>query len=289
MAEAWSILVHGGAKTIRPGREAANRAGCLAALAAGQAVLEAGGAATDAVVAAIKVLEDDATFNAGRGAVRNADGEVELDAALMDGATLDVGAVAAMRRAKNPIEVARAMLRDRPVLLVGEGADRYAGERGAALCEPGYHIASEVLADEACDTVGCVARDWRGDLAAGTSTGGLDGVRPGRVGDSPLPGCGLAAENGTGAASFSGDGESIVRLTLAGRLMGDMPRAGSREAAARAIAQMARVGGEAGCIVLDPSGEPGVAHNSDHFAFGFAAHDRAPSAFLHKDEFDHDR
>src|SRR3978361_89550 len=114
MSEYWSIRVQGGAKAIQPERQEANRQGCLAALAVGEAVLEGGGTAVDAVVAAIKVLEDDAIFNAGRGAVRNMEGHVELDAALVDGATLDVGAVAAVRNLRNPIEVARALLRDRP-------------------------------------------------------------------------------------------------------------------------------------------------------------------------------
>ncbi len=289
MSEQWALLVHGGAKTIRPDRREVNRHGCLAALAAGQAILEGGGGAVDAVVAAIKVLEDDATFNAGRGAVLNSDGDVELDAALMDGATLDVGAVAAVRTVRNPIEAARAMLRDRPVLLVGEGASRYAEERGLAICEPGYHKASQIPVDEACDTVGCVAFDQAGSLAAGTSTGGLQGVRPGRVGDSPLPGCGLAAENGVGAVSFSGDGESIVRLTLAARLMQDLDRFDALEAAERAVGQMGRVGGEAGCIVLGRDGRPGVAHKSAHFAFGFAAQYHSAAAYLHMDEFNHGR
>jgi isoaspartyl peptidase/L-asparaginase-like protein (Ntn-hydrolase superfamily) len=289
MPETWAILIHGGAKTIQKAREQANRAGCLKAVEAGAAVLAKGGSAIEATVAAIKVLEDDATFNAGYGAVLNADGEVELDAALMDGQTLDVGAVAALRTAVNPIEVAHALLRDAPVLLVGEGAGRYAEEKGLALCEPGAHIPPAIPADEACDTVGCVAMDTSGNLAAGTSTGGLQGVRPGRVGDSPIAGCGLAAENGVGAVSFSGDGESIVRLTLAARLMHDLQGVGADGAADRAIKQMPRVGGEAGCIVLDASGNPGVAHNSTHFAFAFASAATAGRSFLHADEFDHER
>ena len=287
MPESWSLLVHGGAKTIRPERAEANRAGCQAALEAGREVLAAGGAAVDAVVAAIRVLEDDPTFNAGYGSVLNSDGEVELDAALMDGASLDLGAVAAVRGVRNPIELARALLRDEAVFLVADGAARYAAEAGVALCDPGFHMAAELVADEACDTVGCVAFDMRGDLAAGTSTGGLHGVRPGRVGDSPIPGCGLAAENGRGAAAFSGDGESILRLTLAGRVMRDLPNLGPPGAADRAISQMPRVGGEAGCIVLGAGGEPGVAHNSANFAFGFASQRRAPAAYLHRTEFDH--
>ena len=289
MSEHWALLVHGGAKTIRPERAAANRAGCLAALAAGRAVLTAGGSAVNAVVAAIRVLEDDPTFNAGYGSVLNSDGEVELDAALMDGATLDVGSVAAVRGVRNPIDLAKALLRDDPVFLVGDGAARYAAEKHVELCDPGFHIAQEMLADEACDTVGCVAFDMHGDLAAGASTGGLHGVRPGRVGDAPIPGCGLAAENGLGAVAFSGDGESILRLTLAGRLMHDLETSAPAQAAARAIGRMPRVGGEAGCIVLGPRGEPAVAHNSQNFAFGFASQDHPPAAYLHRNEFDHEQ
>jgi beta-aspartyl-peptidase (threonine type) len=237
------------------------------------------------VVAAIRVLEDDPTFNAGYGSVLNSDGAVELDAALMDGTTLDVGSVAALCGVRNPIEAAHAMLRDEPVLLVGDGAARYARERGLATCGPRDLIADAIVADEACDTVGCVAFDIQGALAAGASTGGLSGVRPGRVGDAPVPGCGLAAEHGVGGVAFSGDGESILRLTLAARVMHGLASVAPDEAAALAIAQMPRVGGEAGCIVLDAQGAPGVAHNSRHFAFGFASADRPAMAYLHMEEF----
>lgn len=285
MSETWSIIVHGGAKTIRPDRQEANRRGCLAAAEAGAAVLREGGSSVDAVVAAIRVLEDDPTFNAGYGSVLNADGEVELDAALMDGATLDVGAVAALAGARNPIAVCQSLLRDKTVMLVGEGALRFARDTGAALCDPGDLKADEIVADEACDTVGCVAYDARGDLAAGTSTGGLSGVRPGRVGDSPIPGAGLYAENGVGGVSFSGEGESILRLALAGRLMHGLAAKDAASAARDAIAQMRRVGGEAGCIVLGPRGEPAFAHNSGNFAVAVAAHDRPAAAYLTQEEF----
>ena len=285
MPDTWSIIVHGGAKTIRADRQEANRRGCLAAVKAGQAVLEAGGPAVDAVVAAIKVLENDPTFNAGYGSVLNADGEVELDAALMDGATLDVGAVAAVAGARNPIAVCKSLLRDKPVLLVGEGALRYARESGADICDPADLRADQIVADEACDTVGCVAFDIQGNVAAGTSTGGLDGVHPGRVGDSPIPGGGLYAENGVGGVSFSGEGESILRLALAGRLMAAMAATSASEAATFAIGQMPRVGGEAGCIVLGPNGEPAFAHNSGHFAVALATQDRPAAAYLHHEEF----
>lgn len=288
MSDRWSIIVHGGAKTIRPERQAANREGCLAAVRAGQAILAGGGSAIEAVVAAIRVLEDDATFNAGMGSVLNSAGEVELDAALMDGEYLDVGAVAAVRGVRNPIDLCRTLLQDAPVLLVGQGAARYAAEKGLDLCDPAYHIVPQIPADEACNTVGCVAYDQAGHVAAGTSTGGLSGVRPGRVGDSPIPGGGLYAEDGVGGVSFSGDGESILRLTLAARVTAALATLSASEAAANAIAQMPRVGGEAGCIVIDASGCPAFAHNSDHFAVAIAACGRAPAAYLHQDELAHD-
>jgi beta-aspartyl-peptidase (threonine type) len=284
MAEGWAILVHGGAKTIPPARQVANRAGCLRAVEAGQAVLQAGGAAIDAVVAAIQVLEDDPTFNAGAGAVRNAEGEVELDAALMDGEHLDVGAVAAVRDVRNPIALCRAMLMDRPVLVVGDGAARYARKQGIAFRDGEGRTAVQRTADEVCDTVGCVALDAHGHFAAGTSTGGLEGTCPGRVGDSPLPGCGLYADDAVGAVSFSGDGESIVRLALAGRLMADLREIGASDAAARSIGHLPRVGGEAGCIVIDGHGQVGFAHNSDHFAVALATNERPAQAYLHQDE-----
>lgn len=276
----WSIIIHGGAKTIAPARRDRNRAGCLAAVEAGARVLRDGGQATEAAVAAIRALEDNPAFNAGLGCVLNADGKAELDAALMDGETLDLGAVAALQGVRNPIDVCRAMLRDAPVLLVGEGAHCYAKEKGVALVDPDFHVLTQVEADEACDTVGCVAFDQEGRLASGTSTGGLSGVRPGRVGDSPIPGCGLYAENGVGGVAFSGDGESILRLALAGRLMHDLRAFSAHKAARRAIGQMSRVGGEAGVIVIDGQGRPSFAHNSQNFAVAVATSEAAAQAFL---------
>lgn len=284
MREAWSIIVHGGAKTIRAGRETRNRQGCLNAVVAGQAVLERGGSAVEAVEAAIRVLEEDPTFNAGYGSVLNADGEVETDAAIMDGRTLDVGAVAAVKGVRNPITVARRLMREKTVFLAGEGAARFAKDHGGILCDPASLIPPDA-ADETHDTVGCVAYDRNGDVAAGTSTGGLSGVLPGRVGDSPVPGCGLYAENDIGGCSFSGEGESILRLSLAARLMFDMQTQDPHDAARRAIAMMDRVGGEAGCIVLGPGGVPAFAHNSTHFAVALATGSRPARAFLSRDEW----
>jgi beta-aspartyl-peptidase (threonine type) len=132
--------------------------------------------------------------------------------------------------------------------------------------------------------VGCVAYDSLGHVAAGTSTGGLSGVLPGRVGDAPIPGCGLYAEDNLGGVAFSGDGESILRLALAGRLMAHLPTVSAGQAAIFAIDQMERVGGEAGCIVIDANGAADFAHNSDHFAVAMASHDQTPLAFLQRSE-----
>jgi beta-aspartyl-peptidase (threonine type) len=279
----WALIVHGGAKEIAPEKEKANRDGCLAALSAGAAVLREGGSALEAVEASIRVLEDDPTFNAGRGSVRNGDGEVEMDAALMDGATLDVGGVAAIRSVRHPVTVARLMLREPPTLLVAEGARRFAEAHGAETCDPAdLLLAAE---DTGHDTVGCVALDVMGDLAAGTSTGGLEGSPSGRVGDSPVPGCGLYADNSVGAVAFSGDGESIVRRTLAARVM-QLLESGPPQAAIEAtLDRLGDVGGEAGGIVLDRTGQISWAHNSSHFAVGImTSEDERSRIYLRKDE-----
>jgi isoaspartyl peptidase/L-asparaginase-like protein (Ntn-hydrolase superfamily) len=282
VVRAWSVIVHGGAKTIRPERQIHNRTGCETAAAAAQAVLEGGGSAIDAVEAAILAMEDDPTFNAGYGSVQNADGDIEMDAALMSGVDLSLGAIAAIRGVRHPISVAKALLQDKAVLLVGDGAARYAAEIGAELRADSPPA---VPSDEACNTVGCVALDNAGRLAAGTSTGGLNGVRAGRVGDSPIPGCGLYAEDALGGVSFSGDGESILRLALAARIMGDLAALDVQAAVDAAIAQMGRVGGEAGCIALDPRGNAAFAHNSEHFAVGTADPEQGVRTFLNQKEF----
>ncbi|AYV47532.1 asparaginase [Caulobacter flavus] len=279
----WAIIVHGGAKTIAPHQEETHRDGCLQAVAVGQAILEAGGAAIDAVEAAIRVLEDGPTFNAGYGAVRNADGDVECDAAIMDGRDLSVGAVAAVRILRHPISVAAAMLPEMPVLLVAEGAERFARERCAELCGPG-ELAVERPDDPGCDTVGCVAFDERGDLAAGTSTGGLRGARAGRVGDSPLPGCGLYADNQVGAVSLSGDGESLIRATLASRLMRGLEQMEPDQAMADALVHLARIGGEAGLIAIDAEGRIGWGHSSPQFAVAHARRGHPAAAFIQRSD-----
>jgi L-asparaginase / beta-aspartyl-peptidase len=284
MRESWSIIVHGGAGKVRAGREQRKRDGCLRAVAAGQDVLERGGSAVEAVEAAIRVMEEDAVFNAGYGSVLNADGEVEVDAAIMDGATLDAGAVCALQGVRNPITVARAMLAEAPVLLAGAGARRFAERHGGILCDPRELIASE-KPDETHDTVGAVAYDRQGNIAAGESTGGMAGTMPGRVGDAPIIGAGLYAENEVAGCAFSGDGESVLRLGLATRLICDMAEQDAPDAARRAIRLMDRVGGEAGVIVLGPAGEPAFAHNSPNFAVALASSSRPAQAFLARHEW----
>jgi beta-aspartyl-peptidase (threonine type) len=285
----WSLILHGGAKEVPAGMEAANRHGCLAALEAGTDVLRGGGSALDAIEAAVRVLEDDPTFNAGYGSVLNAAGDVEMDAAFMDGATLDIGAVAAIRGVRHPASVARLMLQAPPILLAAGGALRFAAEQGAELCEPAAMIAPQPDPDLASrlghDTVGCVARDSAGNIAACTSTGGLPGSAVGRVGDSALPGCGFYADNGRGGIALSGDGEYIARMLLAGHAMRVIENASAQVAAEQAIAHLGRIGGEAGAVVLDRHGGIGWAHNSMNFAVAYAASGFAgPRCFLAKHE-----
>lgn len=284
----WAIIVHGGAKAIDPAFHDRNRRGCATAAEAGAAVLRAGGTAVDAAEAALRRLEDDPVFNAGFGSVRNARGEVEMDAAMMDGSKLAIGAVTGVRRVRNPVRLARAMLDDLPVLLAGEGAELYAAEHGIELCEAEEMLSPDDLASEnakAHDTVGCVVRDRSGAIAAATSTGGLPGKHVGRIGDSPLPGCGLYADDRLGGVSLSGDGESIVRTMLAGHAMQALRTFGAGRAAGHALDQLGRVGGEAGLIVIDGAGRFGAAHNSDHFALALHA-STLPAArgAVHRDE-----
>jgi L-asparaginase / beta-aspartyl-peptidase len=285
----WALIVHGGAKDIAPGQEEANRRGCLDATVAGRAILERGGTAVEAVEAAIRVLEDNPTFNAGFGSVLNADGMVEMDAALMDGTTLDIGAVASIAGARHPVSVARLILHENPTLLAGEGARRFAQDRQAELCKPEEMISPHQNASEAKqghDTVGCVALDSSGGIAAGTSTGGLQGTPSGRVGDSPLPGCGFYADDAMGGVAYSGDGESIARTMLAARVIQALEAGMDAQAAVEAgTMHLAKVGGEAGGIAVDRQGRIGWTHNSSHFAVAWVtANMTAPRVYLNKNE-----
>jgi beta-aspartyl-peptidase (threonine type) len=274
----WAIIVHGGAHTIADHKVEPHKTGCLRAVEAGTVVLEKGGTALEAVEAAIRMLEDDPTFNAGFGSMLNAAGEAEMDAAIMEGEHLRAGAVAAIQGVRHPISVARQLLETDTVLLSGKGARQFAIERGAELCEPKEMIHEEQVAEwkahkakRGSDTVGCVALDAHGNFAAGTSTGGLMHKPPGRIGDSPLIGLGLYADNAAGGCSMTGDGESIMRMALAHRIIDSMLHgADADQAAEEAIAVMERrVGGEAGCIVLDRQGRIGCAHNAVNLAHAY--------------------
>jgi len=276
----WSIAVHGGARRIAPGQHQSNRDGCLAAIKIGAAILRDGGSALDAAEQAVRALEDERTFNAGSGSVPTSAGTVEMDAAMMDGATLDIGAVAALSGIQNPVSVARLILADRPVLLAGEGARAFALEKGI----PFYEVPSANDEDQQHDTVGCVALDQSGNVAAATSTGGLPEQRPGRVGDAPIPGCGFYADNEAGTVAISGDGESILRALLATRVVDRLGHGSPTDAANAALERLARVGGEAGIITIDTAGRIGIAHNSEHFAVGIASSDIEPVAGVHVDE-----
>ncbi|MBI3938304.1 MAG: isoaspartyl peptidase/L-asparaginase [Betaproteobacteria bacterium] len=276
------LAVHGGAGTmsradLAPRREAQRRAALERALRAGYEILEEGGPSIDAVAAAVVVLEDTPLFNAGRGAVFNAAGEHELDAAIMDGARLRAGAVAGVRRARNPILLARAVMeRTMHVLLAGAGADRFAREQALPLAPPGYfstrprlaalrreklrrHGKSaqiEVPEAEGHGTVGAVALDRHRNLAAATSTGGYTNKMAGRVGDSPIVGAGIYADNTTCAVSATGHGEFFMRAVLCYDLAARMRYLGEplRRAAARALARVAAMGGAGGLIALDRCG-----------------------------------
>jgi beta-aspartyl-peptidase (threonine type) len=286
----WALIVHGGAKDMEPGEEADNRSGVIEAARAGASVLEGGGSAVDAVEAAIRVLEDLPVFNAGRGSALNEAGEIEMCSGLMDGRDLAVGAVGAIKYVRNPVTVAKRLLQEKEILLVGEGATLFAKKSGLEVV-PSEALITETrreALEQMHDTVGAVAMDSGGNLAAGTSTGGLTGAKVGRIGDSPMPGNGLYADNHIGAVSFSGDGESIARLALAAQVMATIGEDGPEESIRKAVEQLPGVGGangDGGAIAIGKDGRIGWAHNSPAFAIAYASGDSPePVAFLKKDE-----
>jgi beta-aspartyl-peptidase (threonine type) len=278
-----AIVVHGGAGGAIADAERADRmrAGAAAAVAAGHAVLAAGGAALDAVEAAVVVLEDDPEFNAGRGAALTEYGRVELDASMMDGATRAAGAVAAVRGVRNPIRAARAVLTEgRHVLLVGPPAIEFAATAGLAFESETWFVTERErlaltrLTAGARGTVGAVARDGRGALAAATSTGGVSGQRLGRVGDSPLIGAGTWAD-GSVAVSCTGHGESIIRAALAHEVDALLRLKGLslEEACATALESVARFGGDGGVIAVTSHGDVAATFNSEAMTRGWRVGD----------------
>jgi L-asparaginase / beta-aspartyl-peptidase len=285
-----SLIVHGGAWDIPDEAIEACKAGCLRALHAGYSILTNGGHALDAVQAAITILEDDPVFDAGYGSHLNLDGYVECDAIVMDAATLRAGSVAGLRRIKNPIQAARAVLEQCPhMMLIGQGAEQFAVDHGVPLCDPEELISSaEREAWERCrrdshaaehhrgheqGTVGAVALDEQGRLFAATSTGGTCCKLPGRVGDSPLIGSGCYADHETGAVSSTGYGEAIMKVVLAKTACDFLRPAGSTptRAAQAAVQLLVRRGkGTGGLILLDKNGNPGFAFNTPRMAYGIA-------------------
>jgi beta-aspartyl-peptidase (threonine type) len=314
-----TIVVHGGAYDIPTETHQAHMDGCRRAAEAGWTVLARGGPALDAVEAAVRVMEDDPTFDAGYGSFLNAAGEVEMDAIIMDGRDLDLGAVAAVQRVRHPVTLARlVMTASEHALLAGAGAEAFARQHGLPVCSTEELLAGRELERwraayasgnphawepfggacpeqsrgaqggpfggacpeqsrgaqdrssgiEPSDTVGAVALDADGNLAAATSTGGTFNKLPGRVGDSPLVGCGAYADNRTGAVSATGLGEALMKVVIA-KTACDFIASGmtARQAADAAIAVLAgRTTGEGGLIVLDRLGGVGIAHNTPYIA-----------------------
>jgi beta-aspartyl-peptidase (threonine type) len=284
-----AIIVHGGAWDIPQDAHQAHRQGTLHAVEAGWAMLAAGGTAMDAVEAAIVVMEDDETFDAGRGSFLNADGQVELDAGCMDGAALQVGAVASVQFIQNPIRLARAVMeKSEHVLLVAQGAQRFAQRMGFPTCNltdlavpREFERWQKLLYDRTysarqsfvhpADTVGCVALDQAGHLAAGTSTGGTPNKMPGRVGDVPMVGCGFYADDELGGASSTGWGESIAKVLLARLALHHLHELGDPQAAAQTAIQVLadKVSGLGGIILLSRDGRPGWHCNTPHMAHAY--------------------
>lgn len=298
----FGLVIHGGAGTIErsnmtPERERAYRAGLERALAAGYDVLKRGGSSLDATEAAVRVLEDDPNFNAGKGAVFTSAGANELDAAIMDGKTLRVGAVACIKHIKNPVNLARLVMeKSGHVMMDGEGAEVFARGNGVELLpdqkyfftqgrwdalqkikaaekhRTGHAGKAVVITDQdRHGTVGAVALDQNGDLAAATSTGGTTNKRPGRVGDSPVIGAGTYANNATCAVSATGDGEYFIRATVAHDVSALMEYRGIslKEAAQTVLDKVARLGGTGGLIAIDRQGNIALPFNTSGMYRGY--------------------
>jgi beta-aspartyl-peptidase (threonine type) len=281
----WGVLVHGGAGHVPEERRARHVEGCARASRVGAEVLGRGGSALDAVEAAVRALEDDPSFNAGTGACLNAAGEVEHDASIMSGTDLRAGGVCALTGFANPIAIARAVLEEgRHVLYAAHGAKAFASSHGFVEVDPATLVTeaaraaweaarkSGAAAGWAGGTVGAVARDAAGHVAAATSTGGTMNKRPGRVGDSPLLGAGCFADDESGAVSTTGHGEGMMRLVVAKSIadaiaLGAVPGEAVRAALARLDA---RVGAHGGAIAVARDGRFGLARTTATMSWGFA-------------------
>lgn len=303
----YVLVIHGGAGTIlkssmTPEKERLYKQGLQNALYAGNMVLKNGGTALDAVEAAVKVLEDDSLFNAGKGAVFTNEGKNELDASIMDGKTLKAGAVAGVTNIKNPITAARAVMdKSEHVMMAGKGAESFAANNGCTIVDPSYFFTTQRWNDlleakkedslkalhkdstkaylkQPCNvdykygTVGAVALDMYGNLAAATSTGGMTNKRYGRIGDSPIIGAGTYADNNTCAISCTGWGEYFIRLTMAKTITDRMEFAhqGLKEAADEMIMKkLPALGGDGGLIAVDKNGSFTMSFNTEGMYRGY--------------------
>ena len=304
-AEGWTLVVHGGAGQLDrvrldAGADAHARTALGTALEAGGAILAGGGSALDAVEAAVRVLEDDPHFNAGRGAVFSADGINELDAAIMDGASREAGAISAVTKAKHPIALARAVMERSPhVMLTAAGADRFGAEHGLEQAAPAWFHTDERWrqyeelraggtfdADLKYGTVGAVARDVHGHLAAATSTGGLTGKRWNRIGDSPVIGAGTWADDRGAATSCTGSGEHFIRVGAAHELSARVRLAAQAldQAGEGVIGEIGILGGRGGLISVDGQGRGGWCFNSQGMYRGIARADLPQIVALYGDE-----
>ncbi len=299
-----ALAVHGGAGTIErsgmtPEREKEYRAGIEDALRAGETILRDGGSALDAAQAAVRVLEDDPHFNAGKGAVFTSAGTNELDAAIMDGRTLGAGAVAGLQHVRNPILLARAVMeKSKHVFMIGAGAEEFAKDHGIELVDTKYFFTQDrwdalkkmqaaqksggsggkkfIISDaERHGTVGAVALDNNGNLAAATSTGGNTNKLPGRVGDSPVIGAGTYADNSSCAVSCTGDGEYFIRAAVGHEISALMLERGMslREASETALAKAQKLGGSGGLIAADKNGHTALPFNTSGMYRGYLGPD----------------
>jgi L-asparaginase / beta-aspartyl-peptidase len=287
----FTLVLHGGAGVWRaeltPEREREGREAMRAALNAGHAILRTNGTSLDAVEAAIRVLEDEPVFNAGKGSVLTSEGTVEMDASIMEGAALRAGAVAAVERIRNPITAARLVMERSPhVMMVGEGAEKFAKEHEVEMASARYFItpfrkqqwerakaragkrraeAADIADADHIGTVGAVALDAHGNLAAGTSTGGMLNKKIGRVGDSPIIGAGTYAKNATCAVSATGHGEYFIRAAVAHDVSARMEYEGLsvRDASEETLRRVGEFGGKGGFIALDRRGNVAMPFNTD--------------------------
>jgi len=300
MKQDWAIVIHGGAGAMSKDRmtpelDSSYRASLLEAVNVGKNILAGGGTALEAVEKAINVLENNPLFNAGKGAVFTHDGINELDAAIMDGSNLAAGSVAGVTDIKNPIIAARYVMTKSPhVMLTGAGASLFAKEQGLEIVPPEYfrtekryNELQEMLKREKNGTVGCCALDRSGNLAAGTSTGGMSNKRYNRVGDAPIIGAGTYANNNTCAVSATGHGEYFIRWTVAHDISALMEYKGlSLKEASELVVndKLVKAGGSGGVICVDNKGNISMPFNSQGMFRGFATADGKAGVYIYKDE-----